>query len=326
MPTDVLEETGEDLTADEFYAADDPDEDEGGAEAAAGPPAPDPDEPPPPDPERAPFGWTRDRGSKEWRPKMRAGRPPRVPPSADELTTSGPPPAPPPRDDPPREDKRSRPAAPPPATAPADVAMPAAGFIARRVDKLYRRAGRFITLKDAEIGAAFIMAGTKEDDEDVTAGEAWEALCRTNPRVRAWVMRALQGGVYWDLVMAHAPILLALLMKESVLRFIPFRALLESWAEPEDTAEGAELRPDDVGQMMDLAEDQARRTAARMGLKDIPPEVMKAARAQAERQAAAQGGRAAAEDGEAPAARPGNRHQRRAAQSRAQRRKAGAKR
>lgn len=316
---------GEDLTSDVFYVADDPDEppedpqDPGQpAEAAA-------DEPPPDDPERAPFGWTRDRGSKAWRPKLRAGRP-RAPAGQEELRAAAPPEQPP-RDDPPREDRKP----PPPPAAPASsaatgtdgaVPMPAKGLIARKIDKTYRRAGRFIAMRDPDIGAAFIMAGTKEDPDDVTAGEAWEELCRVNPRVRAFVMRFVTGGTYWDLVMAHAPIFLAILMKESVLKYIPFRALLERWAEPEETAAPEDLRPEDAGEMMDLAEEQARRMARGLGI-TVDEKVLAAARAQAERQHSAQ---TAAQNGGAEpssaAAPDGNRQQRRAQQSRA-RRKAG---
>jgi hypothetical protein len=328
MTSDLLAPGGpaEDLTDDDFYTADDPADypEEGAAEnpGAPGQGAPDPDAPPPPGPD-APFGWTRDKGTKEWRPKLRAGRP-RAPASAEELAQQAPPPPPEP-DAPPRED--ARPAAGGPGAPDEVTAMPAAGWIAKRVDKIYRRTGRFISLKDEEIGAAFALAGTKDDPEDVTAGEAWEALCRTNPRVRAWVLRALKGGVYWDLVMAHAPVFLAVLMKESVLKFIPFRALLERWAEPDDTAEGAELRPGDVGEMMDLAEQQARRMAQGLGLGHIPPEVMKAARAQAERQAATQGGSAVPGDATARPVPPAlRRHQTTRPKSRAARRKAGAKR
>jgi hypothetical protein len=323
----------EDLTADDYYTADDPEDDQdpaaptgaGGAGTAA-PPDHDPGDPPPSGPE-APFGWTRDRHTGQWRPKLRPGRPPKAPPGAEELAEG--PPADREQDQPPRED--AKPAGPAPGAPDEPVAMPAAGFIARKVNKLYRRAGRIISAKDEEIGAAFIAAGTKEDEDDVTAGEAWENLCRVNPRIRAWVMRLLTGGLYWDLVMAHAPIMLAILMKPAVLKYIPFRALLERWAEPDGTAtpeDGPDLRPGDVGQMMDMAESQARRMAAGLGMKDIPPEVMRAARQQAERQAAAQAGTAPTGDATtAPPARPpGNRHQRRAAQSRAARRKAGAKR
>ena len=230
-------------------------------------------------------------------------------------------------DDPPREDRKPPPAsAAPPAGAGAAtdgvVPMPAKGLIARKIDKTYRRAGRFIAMRDEDIGAAFIMAGTKEDPDDVTAGEAWEELCRVNPRVRAFVMRFVTGGTYWDLVMAHAPIFLAILMKESVLKYIPFRALLERWAEPGETAEATDLRPEDAAEMMDLAENQARRMAAGLGIK-VDDKVMAAARAQAERQHSAQ---TATQNGggepSSAAAPPGNRHERRAQQSRA-RRKAG---
>lgn len=316
----------EDLTADEFYTAEDPPEDPDpqGSGALADPPEPSAaaDEPPPPDPVSAPFGYTRDRGSKEWRPKLRPGRP-KHPPTAEELK-AGAPPEPPPADEPPREDRRAAPAAPPPSAGQdAAPAMPAKGLIARKINKAYRRAGRFISLRDPDIGAAFIMAGTKEDEDEITAGEAWEELCRTNPRVRAFVMRFIQGGTYWDLIMAHAPIFLAILMKDAVLKYIPFRALLERWAEPEETAEGAELRPEDTAAMMDLAQAQAEKMAAGLGVK-VSPQMMANARAQAERQHSAQNGGGAAAPGERPPPAPGNRHQRRAAQSRAKR-KAGSR-
>lgn len=142
------------------------------------------------------------------------------------------------------------------------------GGIARGMNKLYRRAGKFIRPFDPELGAAFIEVTKKEDEEDVTVGEAWEELARVNPRVRRALVRMLEGGAYGQLFMAHLPIAIALISKDSVRRHIPFMRIIESMAEPdEETAPGEGGLPggmtmDDFGQAMAVAREQM----ARMGM------------------------------------------------------------
>lgn len=257
---------GEDLTADEFYTADDPDE--------PGIPAGE-DTNTVIDPE-APYGWTIDKETKQRRPKKSPGRP-KQPPTAEELAAA--PVVELATDRAPSARPRTLPGAPA-----AEEPMPKAGMIARGVNKLYRRAGKIIRVLDEEIGEAVIACTQPGEDDDLTVGEAWEALCKANPRVRAWVMKLITGGVWGDLIMAHAPIGIALLMKPAIARLIPFRRLVGSFLEPdEDSAEGG-LTPEDADAMMDLAEQQARHAASKMGVQ-VTDKMMADARQQAAKMA-----------------------------------------
>jgi hypothetical protein len=272
----TVTDTGAELdpTADEFFTADAPD----GLEPAAA------DGPPPDDPDHAPYGWTRDRETHDWRPKKTPGRPRATPPpSAEDVAAA--PVIEHPEDTPPPPRGRKR-RSPPPTDA--TVPMPKGGVIARGVDRLYRRAGRMIRILDDEIGLAVIECSRPdpEDPDAPTAGQAWEALARDNPRVRAWLLGLLKGGTWQDLIMVHAPIALALFTRDWVRRLIP-GAVLERAAEsmlvpdPEDAGPD-DLRPEDVGDMQRAAEAHAQRIAAKMGVK-VPPNVAAAAMAQAER-------------------------------------------
>lgn len=271
--TVTAEDTDLDPTADEYFGADVPDDLE--------PPAA--DGPPPEDPDRAPYGWTRDTKTHQWRPKKSPGRPKHAPPPGPEEVAAAPPinrpeDAPPP----PRSRKRRGP-------APTDesVPMPKGGVIARGVDRLYRRAGRMIRILDDEIGLAVIECSRPdpEDPDAPTAGQAWEALAKDNPRVRAWLLGLLKGGTWQDLIMVHAPIALALFTRDWVRRLIP-GAVLERAAEsmlvpdPEDATEDS-LTPEDVDDMQRAAEAHAQRIASKMGVK-VPPNVAAAAMRQAE--------------------------------------------
>lgn len=245
------------------------------------------DEPPDPDETAgdgdAPYGWTRDRETGEVRPKKRPGRP-KVPPGPDEIT-AGPPVA---RADdrPPGKGHRHGGHAPA-----ADVPMPKGGVIAAGVNKLYRRAGKIVRAFDEEMGEAFIACTRRSDDPDdadeLTVGEAWENLCKTNPRVRRAVLRAIAGGAAGDLIMAHAPIGVAFMMKPLVQKLLPLGRLVESMAEPdEDTPDGegsadtGGMNAADFENMRTLAEQQARRMAERMGV-TVTDEELAAASAQA---------------------------------------------
>ena len=205
------------------------------------------------DPE-APYGWTVDAKTGERRPKKAPGRP-RKPPTADELREAGPPdPVPP--DEAPGKPPRQRHAPREQADAPE---MPKGGVIAKGVNKLYRRAGRILRAMDHDIGQAVIDC-TKPDPEDpdwLTVGEAWENLARTNASIRAWIMRAISGGAWTDLVMAHAPIGAAIVMKPAIMRLIPFRKLVESMTADEDG---------DGGDLGGLSAEDAQAMGERMGL------------------------------------------------------------
>jgi hypothetical protein len=250
----------------------------------------------------APYGWTRDRGTGTLRAKKRPGRP-KVPPGADELAA-----APPVEREPDRPPgaapKRPATRAPVPA-----LPMPRGGVIAAGIDKLYRRAGKILRAFDHDIGQALIECTRAEnlDEGELTVGQAWEQVAKTNPRIRAFLLKAIAGGAWGDLIMAHAPLGIAIVMKPAVQRLIPFGRLVESMAEPdEDTPEGEGGLPGgmtaaDFEELRNTAAEQARRVAARMGM-DVSDEQL---------------AEAAASVGGVPPAF--NRQQRRAAASRARR-------
>ena len=219
----------------------------------------------------APYGWTTDRATGEARPKKRPGRP-RTPPPADELRAAPPIERAPDRPPGPRSRRAGKAALP----GTADPDMPKGGVIAAGVNKLYRRAGKIVRAFDADLGEAFIACTKRDpgsdDADELTVGEAWENLCKTNPRIRRWVLTAIASGAVGDLIMAHAPIGIAFMMKPWVQRFIHMERLIESMAaaDDDDTPEGEGELPGgmtaaDVGEMRDLAMEQARRMAQRMG-------------------------------------------------------------
>lgn len=155
------------------------------------------------------------------------------------------------------------------------------GVIAKGVNKLYRRGGKIIRVMDPEIGQAIISITIKDtlpdgrpDPEDITVGEAWEELARTNPRIRRFLMKIIAGGAWGQLFMAHAPVLMAVLMKDAIRKRIPFMAFIESLAEPDDDTPDGEgglpggMTADDIREASRLAQEQM----ARAGM-PIPPEV-----------------------------------------------------
>ena len=220
----------------------------------------------PPEPElepdeEAPYGWTRDRQTGELRPKLRPGRP-KHPPTADELRAGEPPPPMPP-DQAPRPGRRRQRAAPAP-----DVPMPAGGIIATGVNRLYRRAGRIVRAMDHDIGSAIIEC-TKPDPDDpdfVTVGQAWENLAKTSPRIRRVLLNLIRGGTWQDLILAHAPIGLAIMMKPWIQRLLarlPLGKMVAAWMSREDEEgadEGGEAAPGG------MTEDDVRKMATRMGM------------------------------------------------------------
>jgi hypothetical protein len=286
--TAVIEESPpSDYASDEYYEADDlPGADPAGESAGQ-------DGPPPPSPD-APHGWTLDRETRQWRPKKRAGRP-KVPATAEELSAAAPVERPP--DRPPGKPARGQ---RPPAE---EVPMPAGGVIARGVNKLYRRAGKVVRAMDYDVGTAIIectrrdrLEDGSEDPDDLTVGEAWENLCKVNPRIRRFVLGCLKGGAWGDLLMAHAPIAMAIVMKPAILKLIPFKRLIESMAEPDDdTPEGegdlpAGMTAEDVGDMSDLAQQFAAKAASKMGVHLSDADLKRAAQ-QAEAMMGGQGRR-----------------------------------
>jgi hypothetical protein len=250
----------------------------------------------------APYGWRRDPETGQMVPKKKPGRP-RTPRTAEELAAAAPvdrEPDPPPGAGHRGRARSARNDTPPP--------MPRGGIIAAGVNKLYRRAGKILRAFDHDIGQAVIECTRDGDLEEgeLTVGEAWEQLARANPRIRAFILRAIAGGAWSDLIMAHAPIGIAIAMKPVIQRLIPFGRLIESVAEPdEDSGEGEGGLPGgmtaaDFDQLKEQATEQARRMAERMHVKITDKELEDAA----------------AGVGVPPGF---NRHQRRAAASRARR-------
>lgn len=167
----------------------------------------------------------------------------------------------------------------PKGTAGDDGKAPAykAGVIAKGVNRLYRKTGKIIRGLDPDIGEAFIESArnTADDGEDDdSVGAAWDELARTNPRIRAFLMKFITGGAYGQLAMAHAPIALAIIMKPAIFGRIPFQNVVASVAEPDDDSppDGGGLpggmTAADAAQMGDLLARQMQR----MGM-PVPPEV-----------------------------------------------------
>jgi hypothetical protein len=131
--------------------------------------------------------------------------------------------------------------------------MPRAGVIAAGINKLYRRAGRiYAVMFDPDIGNALVQCATPDPEGDwPTAGEAWENLARTNPRIRAFLLRMIAGGTWGELLMAHAPLGMAIVMKPAIQKRIPAGKPAEAFftAEPGEDAGPGGLTPEDAQAM-----------------------------------------------------------------------------
>lgn len=223
---------------------------------------------------QAPYGWTIDRATGLKRPKKRAGRV-KITPQTDDTE---PPAAGAPRAErepdrvpglvhpTPKKRRRGGTRQRTPKAAPEPLPAFRAGPIAKAVNKLYLRAGKLVRAMDQDIGTAIISMTRKELDEegqpvedDVTVGEAWEEVARLNPRIRAAIMKLISGGAWSQLAMVHAPLLLAILMKESIARRLPLMNMLTSFLNDDEgeTADAgpasgfmAGLTPEDVAQAM----------------------------------------------------------------------------
>lgn len=106
-----------------------------------------------------------------------------------------------------------------------------AGPIAKGMNKLYRKIGKLLRVANRPLGQAFIDVTTKEDDDDLTVGEAWEELARVNPAIRGVLMKMVTGGAYGGLFFAHLPILIAVLMLDPVASRFPLGKILLALAE-----------------------------------------------------------------------------------------------
>ena len=239
-------------------------------------------EPPPDDP--APYGYTVDERTGVERPKKAPGRPRKSPSLEDLKAAREADPAPagtqPADDRPPaalkgraRRRRGQGPAEPKPA-APIPQRFRPEGAIAKGVNQLYRKAGKLVRVMEADpgIGQALIDITRADDDDDVTVGDAWEALARSNPRVRAFLLKMLAGGAWSGVFAVHGPVLMALLMKDAIRARIPFGRLFLAMADDsEDSPAPAEgtvmdgLRPEDLAQMQAMAQAMAEQVMTRGG-------------------------------------------------------------
>ena len=229
-------------------------------------------------PADAPYGLKAD-GT----PKKAAGRPRRSP-SVDELKAPEPADAAPSAEEKPEPsadrapDEKTRVVRKAKGSTSREAAPPyKAGIITSGVNRLYRRAGKIVRAMDYDIGTAILESARNTADPgepDDSVGAAWDELCKTNPRVRKFIMKCLAGGAWGQLVMAHAPIAMAIIMKPAIFKLIPFQGLISSMAEPdEDSAPGEGGLPggmtaEDANDMAALAQ----RQMAAMGM-NVPPEV-----------------------------------------------------
>lgn len=233
----------------------------------------------------APYGWMEDPLTGQMRPRKRPGRrrngakvPAGKSPAIEELQALG-------SLGEASEDRA--PAAPPPETKRGGVRpmmkaesapLPPfrAGVIAKGVNSLYRRAGRIVRIWDDDIGRAIILTTTAADDDDVTVGEAWESVAKTNPRIRAFLLKMIQGGAWTTVFTAHLPILMALVMKDSIRRRIPILQLADSFLLDEPDESGYQppsdfsqmmggINPDDMAQMMQMVQTFAGTIAQDVG-------------------------------------------------------------
>lgn len=226
--------------------------------------------------QNAPYGYMVDPVTGEKRAKLRPGRQkvtapaPAVPfsgtggppPPVDELKTR--PPIEHQEDRPPDDGKRhprgkrSKTRDPKSTTSERTPAPPfRAGPIAAGVNKLYARAGKIVRAWDHSIGSAIVGVTRKESEDDVTIGEAWEEVARVNPRIRAFLLRMIEGSAWSQLIMAHAPILLAVLMKDGIRKRLPLGGLLSSLLDDDEDGTPSDIsdamggmQADDVQQMV----------------------------------------------------------------------------
>lgn len=238
----------------------------------------------------APYGYTRDPDGTV-RPKKTAGRQRRPTPGAPPKATPGLPPsidalkaakeAEPKAKAKPKEDVAPAAPAKGAAKGPAMKAAPEprgpfrAGPIAKGMNRIYKRAGKIIRTWDPEVGMAVIVCATKEDEDDVTVGEAWEELARVNPRIRAFLEKMISGGAWGSLIAAHMPIVLAFLMKDAVRQRFPLMGLVSNLMGPDDDGEDggmpgsladmmAGMGPEDMTQIFAMAQGMMGGLAAQM--------------------------------------------------------------
>ncbi len=202
--------------------------------------------------DEAPYGWMKDEATGEMRPKKSPGRP-RKSPSLEDLKAqkeaeSPVPDGAPSGDRPPAAPKGrrrgGRPVREPKPAPPVPQHLRMEGSLAKGINRLYRRAGRILAAMGAgPEGAALVEITRAEDPDDVTVGDAWEALCRSNPRIRAFWVRVLSGSAASQVFVAHLPVLLAWMSRPGVARRIPFWGLAAAVSSDDDQGESSSSTP-----------------------------------------------------------------------------------
>lgn len=196
-----------------------------------------------------PDGYTRDTKTREVRPKKARGRPRNgdipVPPVPDGPIT------------------RTADVAPDGKARAGKVRPPVPpwrkGVIAAGMSRLYKRAGRIVRAMDRDIGTAIMEAA---DD----CGEAWDELARTNPRVRGVLMKMIAGGAWTSVLMAHLPILLAIMMKENIRRRIPLANMAVNFFNDDDTEGQEEAGEGDLFDLLGSLSPEDMQEAMRMAM------------------------------------------------------------
>lgn len=130
-----------------------------------------------------------------------------------------------------------------------------AGPIAKGMNKLYRKIGRLLKHANPRLGMAFIDMSEKEDEDDITVGEAWEELAKVNPAIRGFLLKLVTGGAYGGLFFAHLPLLIVVLTMEPIARRFPLgQVLLALREDGDDGQDGEQLAGGfDLGQLGAMA-------------------------------------------------------------------------
>lgn len=117
-----------------------------------------------------------------------------------------------------------------------------AGPIAKGMNKTYRKIGKILRVANPMLGQAMIDMTKKEDPDDedeLTVGEAWEEVAKTNPKIRRWLMNVVGGGAWMSLLICHGPLIAAILMLDPIQRRFPIgRLLIALMSDDDDEEEG----------------------------------------------------------------------------------------
>ena len=83
--------------------------------------------------------------------------------------------------------------------------MPRPGIIGRQISDIYMGFGTMMMPFDPYCGNAIIQAAEE-------CGKSVEKMCKTNPAFRRFVLKFLETSVFGEAVIAHLPILIAVMM------------------------------------------------------------------------------------------------------------------